>query len=294
MKQTNVRQFFQQFPSDEACLEHLFNVRFGQGHVCPKCEREAKWYPLASEKAYSCQWCGHHIHPMVGSIFEKSRTPLQLWFYAIFLFTTTRHGVSAKELQRQLGVTYKTAWRMAGLIRDHMAAIDGDAPLGGQGVIVEVDETYVGGKSKGIRGRGSKGKTIVMGMVERDGKAIVKVIPNIKAKTLHDTIEANIEQGTEVHTDQLHSYNHLEKRGFDHRRVNKDRSGKYVGPNGESVNAVENFWRHLKESINGTHTSVSPKYLERYAKEFEYRFNRRQTPEKMLDELLSRFPELNA
>ena len=145
MKQTNARQFFQQFPTDAACLEHLFNVRFGQGHACPECERDAIWYRLQSEQAYSCQWCGHHIHPMVGSIFEKSRTPLQLWFYAIFLFTTSRHGVSGKELQRQLGVTYKTAHRMGTLIRKHMAEIDGEAPLGGAGKVVEVDETYVGG-----------------------------------------------------------------------------------------------------------------------------------------------------
>ncbi len=202
MKQCNVRQFFKQFPDDETCLEHLFNVRFGQGHECPKCKRSAKWYRLQSEQAFSCQWCGHHIHPMVGSIFEKSRTPLQLWFYAIFLFTTTRHGVSAKELQRQLGVTYKTAWRMAALIREHMAAIDGDEPLGGEGEIVEVDETYVGGHKKGTVGRGAAGKTIVMGMVERGkGKAIVKVIPNTTQKTLQGEIAANVKQGTEVHTD---------------------------------------------------------------------------------------------
>lgn len=294
MKQTNVRQFFQQFPDDDACLEHLFNVRFGQGHVCPKCERSAKWYRLQSEQAFSCQWCGHHIHPMVGSIFEKSRTPLQLWFYAIFLFTTSRHGVSAKELERQLGVTYKTAWRMARLIREHMAEIDGDEPLGGAGLVVEVDETYVGGKSKGIRGRGSKGKAVVLGMVQRDGDAVIKVVPNIKADTLQGEIAKHVAKGTEVHADQLFSYNHLEKRGYDLKRVNKDKSGKYVGPNGESVNAVENFWRHLKESINGTHTSVSAKYLETYAKEFEYRFNRRMRPEMMLSELLSRFPELDA
>lgn len=150
MKMTNVRQFFAQFPSDEACLEHLFNIRFGQGHVCPKCERAAKWYRLESEQAFSCQWCGHHIHPMAGSIFEKSRTPLQLWFYAVFLFTTSKHGVSGKELQRQLGVTYKTAWRMARLIREHMADVDGEAPLGGSGKVVEVDETYVGGKTAGM------------------------------------------------------------------------------------------------------------------------------------------------
>ena len=141
MKPINVRQFFAQFPNDETCLDHLFRVRFGQGHECPKCKRSAKWYRLASEQAYSCQWCGHHIHPMVGSIFEKSRTPLQLWFYAIYLFTASRHGVRAKELQRQLGVTYKCAHRMGTMIRKHMAAVVGNAPIGGEGQVVEVDET---------------------------------------------------------------------------------------------------------------------------------------------------------
>ncbi|MGK7651378.1 IS1595 family transposase [Roseovarius sp. B08] len=292
MKQTNVRQFFQKFPTDEACLEHLFNVRFGQGHVCPKCEREAKWYRLTNEQAFSCQWCGHHIHPMVGSIFEKSRTPLQLWFYAIFLFTTSKHGVSGKELQRQLGVTYKTAWRMARLIREHMAEIDGDAPLGGEGEIVEVDETYMGGRKPGTHGR-SPHKTAIMAMVERGGEAIVKVIPNASRVTLHGEIEKAVAKGSEIHADQWRSYNGLDQLGYDVKRINKDRDG-YVGPNGETVNAVENFWRHLKCSIQGTHTSVSPKYLETYAKEFEYRFNRRMRPQMMLDELLSRFPELDA
>ncbi|MGK7653700.1 IS1595 family transposase [Roseovarius sp. B08] len=294
MKQTNVRQFFQKFPTDEACLEHLFNVRFGQGHVCPKCEREAKWYRLTNEQAFACQWCGHHIHPMVGSIFEKSRTPLQLWFYAIFLFTTSKHGVSGKELQRQLGVTYKTAWRMARLIREHMAAVDGDEPIGGEGKVVEVDETYYGKTVKGRRGRSLDGKAVLVGMVERDGRVITKAIPDIKAVTLHEAVEQSVAKGTELHADQLNSYNHLDQKGYDLKRVNKLRDGWYVGPAGETVNAIENFWRHLKCSIEGTHTSVSPKYLERYAKEFEYRFNRRMRPEMMLDELLSRFPELDA
>lgn len=291
MKPANVRQFFKQFPSDEACLEHLFNVRFGQGHACPKCERSAKWYPLASEKAFSCQWCGHHIHPMVDTIFEKSRTPLQLWFYAMFLFTTTRHGVSAKELQRQLGVTYKTAWRMGSLIREHMAAIDGETPLGGLGHVVEVDETYVGGKMKGAQGRSLKNKTVVFGMIQRDGEVMVKVVPNARRRTLQDIIKQNIVPGTSIHADEWSAYDGLDDLGYDLHRVKKVGSH-YVGPNGETVNAMENFWRHLKCSIQGTHISVSAKYLERYAKEFEYRFNRRLTPEKMLSELLSRFPEL--
>ena len=292
MKQTNVRQFFQQFPTDESCLEHLFNVRFGQGHTCPKCDRDAKWYPLKSEKAYSCQWCGHHIHPMVGSIFEKSRTPLQLWFYAIFLFTTSRHGVSGKELQRQLGVTYKTAHRMGTLIRKHMGEVDGEAPLGGEGKVVEVDETFVGGKTKGMDWR--KRKTVVMGMMERDGDVMLKVVPDQTHSSLIPTIKENVAHGSEIHTDELRTYQKkFHPAEYTHKTVNHS-VGEYAKPDGTTTNSIENFFGHLKRSIAGTHISVSPKYLEAYVKEFEYRFNRRMRPETMLSELLSRFPELDA
>ncbi len=292
MKQTNVRQFFQQFPTDEACLERLFNVRFGQGHTCPKCERDAKWYRLQSEQAYSCQWCGHHIHPMVGSIFEKSRTPLQLWFYAIFLFTTSKHGVSGKELERQLGVTYKTAWRMAKLIREHMDEIDGKAPLGGAGIVVEVDETFVGGKTTGMDWR--KRKTVVMGMMERGGDVMLKVVPDQTRGSLMPHIDDNVAHGTEIHTDELKAYKKaVNVKHYSQKTVNHSRD-EYVGPDGETTNSIENFFGHLKRSLKGTHNNVSPKYLEAYVKEFEYRFNRRTTPDVMLGELLSRFPELDA
>ena len=292
MKPTTVRQFFHQFPDDAACLAHLFDVRFGQGHVCPKCEREAKWYKIEAELAYSCQWCGHHIHPQVGTIFEKSRTPLQLWFYAVFLFTTSRHGVSGKELQRQLGVTYKTAWRMANRIRKHMAAIDGDAPIGGEGKVVEVDETFVGGKTTGYDWR--ERKTIVMGMVERGGDIVLEVVPNQKATTLVREIKKHVKHGSEIHTDELRAYQKFAHPDhYTHKQVDHSK-GEYATPEGVSTNAMESFFSHLKRSIKGTHTSVSPKWLESYAKEFEYRFNRRMRPETMLSELLSRYPELEA
>ncbi len=292
MKQTNVRQFFQQFPDDAACLEHLFNVRFGQGHECPKCERTAKWYRLQSEQAFSCQWCGHHVHPMVGSIFEKSRTPLQLWFYAIFLFTTSKHGVSGKELQHQLGVTYKTAWRMAKLIREHMAQVDGDAPLGGAGEIVEVDETFVGGKTTGMDWR--KRKTFVMGMMERGGDVMLKVVEDQTHSSLIPQLKENVAHGSEIHTDELRTYQKkFQPAEYTHKTVNHSKD-EYVGPEGETTNSIENFFGHLKRSLKGTHNNVSPRYLEAYVKEFEYRFNRRTTPEVMLGELLSRFPELDA
>lgn len=285
MKQT-VQDFFRQFPDDEACLAHLFNVRFGQGHTCSKCERSAKWYRIEAERAFSCQWCGHHIHPTVGTPFEKSRTSLQLWFYAIFLFTKSRNGVSAKELERQLGVTYKTAWRMGHEIRKHMAELDGDNRLQWE---VEIDESYVGGKSKtGKQGRGPN-KAIVFGMVEREGDVISLVVPDGKRDTLQALILANVKPGSTIYTDGNWSYRGLEAHGYTHKIIDKDKDG--YARMGVHVNNIEGFWRQLKAGINGTYIHVSAKHLNKYAKEFEFRFNRRDCPERMLPELLSVFPD---
>lgn len=289
-KPLTTTQFFRLFPDDETCLTHLFNVRFGQGFECPSCERPSNWYRIKAERAYSCQWCGHHLHPTVGTPFEQTRTPLQLWFYAIHLFTTTRHGVSAKELERQLGVTYKTAWRMAGLIRQHMADVDGDGPLGGFTKHVEVDETLVGGTIRESEGRRSN-KTIVMGLMERGGKVMTKVVANQRRSSLLPVITENVKRHSIVHTDEARAYLTVGGEGFYHMTVNHG-AGEYVSPQGSSVNSIESFWRHLKCSISGTHVSVSPKFLGRYAKEFEFRFNRRNDPASMLPELLSTFQPL--
>lgn len=294
-KPLTVRQFFVQFPDDEACLTHLFNIRFGQGYACPKCERPSRWSRIKAERAYSCQWCGHHLHPTVNTPFEQTRTPLQLWFYAIYLFTTTRNGVAAKELQRQLGVTYKTAWRMADLIRTHMAVVDGEAPIGGIGKAVEIDETLIGGKSKaGKQGRQLDNKTVVLGMVERDGQIVTKVVPNIKRDTLIPQILSTVSPGTTIHTDYLHSYRVLSQHGYEHRRVNHNK-GEYVSyDTGCHVQTIEGFWSQLKRAINGTHIHVSSKHLWKYAKEAEYRFNRRGASETMFSELVSSFLPLSA
>ena len=282
--------FFRLYPDDETCLQHLFDVRFGQGHTCPKCERPSKWFRIQAERAYSCQWCGHHLHPTVGTPFEKTRTPLQSWFYAIHLFTTTRHGVSAKELQRQLGVTYKTAWRMAALIREHMADVDGENSIGGLGRTVQIDETFIGGVIKtGKKGGGLANKTVVLGMIEDGGELITHVVPDRKSGTLLPLIRAAVKRPSTIYTDEWLGYGALATMGYRHARVNHSREQYVCSTTGATVNSIENFWRHLKCSIQGTHVSVSPKYVGRYAKEFEYRFNRRNRPETMLPELLSTF-----
>lgn len=287
MKQ-NVIAFFKQFPDDEACLEHLFEVSYGQGHECPKCERSAKWYRIKAERAYSCQWCGHHLHPTVGTPFEKSRTSLQLWFFAIFLFIKSRNGVSAKELERQLGVTYKTAWRMGHEIRKHMAVVDGEAPLGGLGKIVEVDEAYIGGYKAGAQG--GKGKAIVIGMAEKDGDVISFTIPRRDHESMIGAIKQNVLDGTIIHTDTAQQYKIL-RNATEYTHMTVDHSiGEYVGELGQSTNAIEGYFAQLKRTISGTHIWVSKDYLTNYAKECEYRYNRRKTPEIMLPELLSTFP----
>jgi transposase len=288
MKSQTIQQFFKQYPSDDACLNHIMAVRYGMESECPGCKRMNKWSRITGRRAFACQFCGHHVYPCVGTPFEGSRTSLQLWFYAIYLFTNTRSGVSAKELQRQLGVTYKAAWRMGHEIRKHMGFVDGNPPLSGD---VEIDETYIGGhKQGGKRGRGSPGKTILFGMLDRDGDVMTKVVPDVKRDTLQPIIIANVEAGSTVHTDELRSYNGLAAKGYDHQRVNHG-AKQYV--NGDShVNTLEGFWSRLELSIKGTHIHVSGKHLDKYAGEFEYRFNSRNHPDQMLPELLSTYRPL--
>ncbi len=286
MTKPTITDFFQQFPDDSACLEFLMQLRYGESLDCPKCDKHSKFSRIRKEPAYQCQWCGHHIHPMVGTMFEGTRVPLQKWFYALYLFTTTRHGVPAKELQRQLGVSYPTAFRMAHKIREYMGSIDGDPPLTNH---VEVDETYIGGRRKGKKqgftGRGSKGKTIVMGILERDGELFTKVVPNASRKSLIPPIFERIKAGTIISTDEWPPYKILTGLGYDHRTVEH---GRKIWADGDThVNTLEAFWSMLKRSIRGTHIHVSPHHLPKYLGEFEYRYNLRKSPDQMFPRLLA-------
>ena len=143
MSKLTIQQFFKRFPDEDACLAHVMNVRYGLRHQCRKCGVvDATFHRLKDRRAYSCAHCGDHVYPTAGTVLQDTRTPLQLWFYAIYLFVTTRHGVSGKELQRQLGVTYKTAWRMGHQLRLLITASDEFRMLKGH---VEADEAIIGG-----------------------------------------------------------------------------------------------------------------------------------------------------
>lgn len=284
----SVRDFFKRFPDDDTCLEHVMEVRYGLRHVCDKCGVDSTFHKLAKRKAYCCAHCGHHVYPCSGTIFEDSRTSLQIWFYAIFLFVTTRHGVSGKELQRQLGVTYKTAWRMGQHIRRLMANADGFTMLQGH---IELDEAYVGGRRPGKRGRGAAGKTIVFGMKEREGRIATEIVPNVRKKTLRDVTLRNVETGSTVSTDELGSYVLLKKDGFQHGVVKHGikQFARYDADNDvlHHTNHVESFWRLFKNSITSTHIHVSAKYMDRYLSEFTFRQNHREKQNAMFDLLIA-------
>lgn len=283
-----VRQFFERFPTDDACLDHVMTVRYGMQHECRKCGKESTFHRLAARRAYSCAHCGDHVYPCAGTIFQDSRTSLQLWFYAVYLFVTTRHGVSGKELERTLGVTYKTAWRMGQQIRDLMGKADGSALMQGH---VELDEAYVGGHRPGKRGRGAAGKTIVMGVKERGGRMHAETIPDIKKGTLREVVSRTVQPGSIVSTDELMSYGLLEDDGYAHGTVKHGvKEYAYVDPQRGIVhhtNHVESFWRLFKKSIAGTHIHVSQKHMNRYLGEFTFRSNHRQMENAMFDLLVA-------
>ena len=141
----SLKEFLLKFPNDDICLEEIKNLRYPDGVTCPKCQKITKFYKIKGRPGYACEFGGTTVYPLAGTILEKTTTPLQYWFYAMYLMTKTRSGISAKQLQRELGVTYKTAWRMFKQIRMLMADDSSSDPLVG---IVEVDETFVGGKGK--------------------------------------------------------------------------------------------------------------------------------------------------
>ena len=280
-KAPTLRQFLDQFPTEEICLDHLMRTRFGIQHDCDKCGRFAKFHRVKLRRSYACEYCGGQVYPCAGTPFDKTRTPLRDWFFVMFQFCASRNGIAAKEVERQLGVTYKTAWRMCHMIREYMGSVDGDGPMGGPGKHVEIDETFIGG----FRAP----KTVVLGMVERGGDVMTHVVPDQRRATLTPLIDANVIPGGAVHTDELRSYLGLNKRGHRHMTVNHS-AHEYVGFDGASTNAIEGFWAGVKRGINGTHIHVSQKHLSKYLGEFEYRWNMRQVPHRMLDRLMVSFP----
>lgn len=258
-------------------------VRYGDRHECGGCGRSAHYYRVKTRQCYSCEYCGYQVYPKAGTPFEKSRTSLQSWFFAMYLFCASRNGVSAKEIERQVGVTYKTAWRMARLIRAYMSEIDAPAGLGRGGKVVEADHAFIGGKDK----RGSEDKTPVLGVAERGGEIVVKAVSDRREWTTAREITATVQRGANIATDDDAVFRRLREYGYGHGVVNKSK-GKY-SEDDVHINTVEAFWSLFKGAYRGTYIYISPKYLPLYLGEFQYRWNLRHDPKLMLPVLLHAF-----
>jgi transposase len=278
-----MREFNERFSTSDDCLDFLMSSRYGKEFVCPKCKEESKFFKIKGRQVYSCMYCRYQISPLAGTIFHKSSTDLRTWFLAIFLMSTTRTGISAKQLERMTGVTYKCAHRMFKQIRSLMAD-DHNDPLSG---IVEIDEAYIGGVRKGKTGMGAaKEKGGVMGMVERGGRLRGEVIHSVKYDELMPKIKRNVAPKSTVMTDQLGTYRDLPYQGYQHWFVNH---GKHEYARGiVSTNTIEGFWGNFKKAVEGVYRHVDVRYLQNYVDEFAFRYSNRKSEVPMFDLVLAR------
>jgi transposase-like protein len=294
----SLMEFMRSYKDDAACLDWLWRKRFApDGHTadCPECDKPRRFHRVKDRPSYDCDTCGHHLHPTAGTIFEKSSTSLHLWFYAMYIMASTRCGVSAKQLERELGVTYKTAWRMFNKIRNDLMVQDDDVTLAGE---VEADETFVGGKqreserralrAKGIKYPGPYGKprTVVFAMVERGGKVRADVIGSSRGYELTGKVSTHVLPGSIVYTDDWSGYNRLNKRGYTHKRINHSERI-YVEGN-VHTQTVEGFFSLVKNGLRGVYHSVSAKWLQGYLNEYAWRYNHRDDGRAMFETLLLR------
>lgn len=281
MERYTIADLNRDFPNDDACLEWLKNHLYPNGIFCQKCGQVTKHHKIATRRSYSCDVCGHHVHPTSGTIFEKSTTPLKLWFHAIYLMSSTRCGISAKQIERETGVTYKTAWRMFHQIR---SLLQEDIPiLTGE---VEVDETYIGGRKHGKRGRGAEGKSTVFGMAQRKGDVSATVTPNLKSATIYPIIKEHVTPQSMIYTDEFPAYGRLKGHGYNHKKVHHV-SKVWVAGNAHT-NTIEGFWSLLKRGINGVYHAVSQKHLQSYIDEYAFRYNHRKDEKPMFLAVLER------
>ena len=267
----------QAFPDEQSCIDHLRAIRWANGAYCPYCGC-AEIYTFSDNRTHKCKACRQRFSIKVGTIFEDTKLPLRKWFMAIWLATSHKKGIASAQLARDIKVTQKTAWFM--LHRLRLAAQTGsfNKPLDG---MVEADETYVGGReankhthkrTEGTRGRSTKTKTPVLGVLERGGDLRATTVRNVSADTIRAFIKANVAPGSNLMTDEFAGYAGLAPT-YHHHTVNHS-AGEYVRFFAHT-NGIEGFWALLKRGIIGVYHHVSPKHLERYVTEFTYRYNRR-------------------
>lgn len=266
------------FPDEDACLQWLVEYLYPDGIVCKNCEEVTKHYRIKGRKVYSCGQCGRHTSPTAGTIFHKSSTPLSIWYHAFYLMATNKAGTSAKQIERETGVTYKTAWRMMHQIRSMMGApeelLDGE---------VEIDETFIHPnafkRSSARRKYGGdvrrKGE-VVFGIAQRGGGVKVWHVRSTGVRVLLPIIERNVLYGSTIHTDGFTGYKSLKRTGYEHRTTDHG-AGQYYTPDSYTQN-IENVWSHFKRGIKGVYRHIGKDYIQNYANEYAWRYSNRKKP----------------
>lgn len=273
-------EFMREFPDDAACLSHLWRSRYspdGEHAECPRCkvERTFRHYLNADGRpSWTCTACGWHVHPTAGTIFHKSSTSLHLWFYALYLITSTRCGISAKQLERELGVTYKTAWRMFNVIRNSLMADQGTVLSG----TVEMDATYLVPKRRASDPVGHSGRSlrerVVMGAVERGGKVVAMHVDGENSASADHIANTHILPASMIYTDYMRAYQFDGSTRWSHARINH--SAQIYVDGDVHTQTIEGFWSLVKSGLRGTYHSVSSKWLQSYLDEYAWRYNHRE------------------
>lgn len=278
---TGIREFTQRFPNSDACLEHIFQTRWGDHTPCPKCQRFGAWSRVSGRNAYR-HICRSQVSVLQGTVFHKSNLPLSLWFYSLLLSANSSHGVRSSFLRKQLGISLKASHSIRRGICYQMASYNRPAQLGGPGKTVVIDEVYLKNVTNPDHSRRA---VIVLGMV-CDGQLINGIIPDRKKKTLMANVAKFVREGSTIVTDGWIGYHSLSKLGWEHIAVNHSRA--FHDFHGHTTNDVECYWAILKRTLRA-YRQISMEGLPSLLGEVEFRFNRRNANVSLFDELITRF-----